>query len=201
MGEGPPPADARTGAKLGVGMYAASCSTATSCLVTGNYLRENGSSGALLMTRTASGWHRVETLTPPAGTKPTGILPFEASCPAPGECVVAGALDGADGTPGAFLARQSGGRFARAVVPPDAPGSDETASYFADVSCGAVGDCAAVGWAFERGAMVTLTDATWATTRVPGPSLDRGGVVVRSVSCRAGGSCAAAGTSGTARCC
>lgn len=173
-------------------LYDVSCSAPDHCSATGSYPRPDGSTGGLLLTRNSSGWGPATAVTPRAGTHPTEVLPFAVSCAEPAECTAVGVWDGANGAPRTMLLSRSHGTWAPATTPPPAAGGTQTATYLADVSCGAPADCGAVGWAYSRGALLSEAGGAWTTT-LRSPPNSTGDVTVRSVSCPAAGHCAAAG--------
>ncbi|MCW2992299.1 MAG: hypothetical protein JWM73_2893, partial [Solirubrobacterales bacterium] len=193
------PGDLRFGTdkRFGVALYGLSCSAPGYCSASGSYPMGDEDRGGFFISRTPSGWGPVTVAVPPAGTNATSVLPFAISCAEPAECSAVGTWDPAEGQGGAMLLRRTGGSWAQATLPPRVPGGSDRASYLSDVSCGAPGDCGAVGWAYALGALLSERDGSWAMA-VRSPASAKRPVAMRSVSCPSAGHCAAAGDYPTA---
>lgn len=120
------------------------------------------------------------------------------SCPKPGYCTVAGNDLSATGTQATFVAAESNGTWGSAVpLPGFAAGGAVTA-----LSCPAVGDCSAGGWASSYRHRVPFvaseTGGTWTSGAVSGfdrlsPAPVRTGSI-SALSCASPGNCTAGGT-------
>ena len=122
------------------------------------------------------------------------------SCPAPGNCALAGFADDNGGQHAAFVDDEAGGTWRQAQV---IGGSGAVQSWIATeahtVSCGSPGNCMAGGSSadsagVQRAFVVAETHGTWGkAVELPGAAArNAGGVAdVASVSCAAPGDCAA----------
>jgi hypothetical protein len=126
------------------------------------------------------------------------------SCTSPGDCEAAGSYSNGGGQILGLIANESGGHWTVPVslaAPAGAAGNQGVTVY--GVSCGAVGNCAAVG-SYENGHGDTTTfvdserGAHWLrpkTLPLPANALVRGqDALVRSVSCSSANTCSAIGT-------
>jgi hypothetical protein len=150
------------------------CPTTDSCIATGTYTDPSGNRYAVVESASGSGWTDME---PPFGVMSWDWTAPVVACPSAGTCVVAGDGD-ADTLDGGVWSNSS-------------TGVDATS-----VSCGAPGDCAAVGGAWPTvGSVATLSAGVWTTvtTPLPADALSPPNATVQSVSCPAAGSCVAVG--------
>lgn len=122
------------------------------------------------------------------------------SCAAPGDCAMGGAYSTAHNLH-AFVVSETNGSWGNAMEVPGVATADPD-SFVYSVSCGAPGDCAAVGGSsagpgdYSQPFVVSETNGTWGTSmEVPGLAKikTRGEAALNSVSCAAAGECAAGG--------
>jgi hypothetical protein len=120
------------------------------------------------------------------------------SCASPGNCAAGGYTAGNGDH--AFLATQVNGTWATAQTVPGLAASPS--SFVTSVSCGAPGDCAAVGFddtpaGRTPGFVISENNGTWGTAKEP-PGLaalnKRGFASINAVSCATAGNCAAGGS-------
>jgi hypothetical protein len=126
------------------------------------------------------------------------------SCPAQGDCDAAGSYSTSSGDVKGLIANESNGLWTTPVslVAPAAAAANPGVTVY-QVSCGAVGNCTAVGSYLNRGGdSVPFVDnergAHWQralTISLPANALVRGqDALVRSVSCSSANTCSAIGT-------
>jgi hypothetical protein len=171
-----------------------SCGAAGSCTAVGTFTGTDGIQRVFTVTETGGTWGA------PAVLDTTGLGSVQTlsiaglSCPAAGECTIAGGYGLASGASGLFTANESGGNwgtpqpFSLASLPSDASSvagvttAPGVSGYLTSLSCGAPGDCTAAG-VYWYGTSVTygevpqpfiMTEAghTWGAPRViPGLAL------------------------------
>jgi Bacterial Ig-like domain (group 3) len=122
------------------------------------------------------------------------------SCAAVGDCVVAGSDTSFTNAPIASVATESNGVWGSAAP---LPGFVAAGGLVNSLSCPAVGQCVAGGWALygtnQLPFVASESGGTWSSQEVPGyaglkPSPVVGAAGVSAISCAAPGECAAAGS-------
>jgi hypothetical protein len=191
--EAPLPANAT--ADQNVLVESVSCTSAGNCVAVGGY-----SDGALLLTETNGTWGEgVEATPPPTATAGTEVL-VSVSCVSAGNCSAVGSDH-----EGILLLTETGGTWGTGVqgtLPANA--SDIPIAGLLSVSCGAPGNCSAVGsyrdngYQAEQGLLVDETDGTWApateaTVPADGGTGPQAATYLSSVSCASPGNCSAVG--------
>ena len=130
-----------------------SCATAGYCTAVGDYIDGSGIDQGFMTTETNGSWGSPVPAALPADAAPNadGVegLVYSVSCRAPGDCSAIGSYNDTGGAQQGLILNQTGGSWVtglEAALPAnhviDIPGL--TALH--EVSCGAVGDCAAVGY-------------------------------------------------------
>jgi hypothetical protein len=168
-----------------------SCATTRNCTAGG---------GSIAVTKTNGTWGKAAAI-PGLAILSGGGHAFirSLSCASPGTCAAGGYTAGSNGDH-AFLASQAGGTWATAQTVPGLPAT--TSSFVNSVSCGAAGNCAAVGFNDTPahrtpGFVISETNGTWGTAKEPSglAALNkRGFAPVNAVSCATAGNCAAGGS-------
>lgn len=197
-------ADKRRGARTRIGRAGTSVSLAVAMIVTVVVGAASSASGDTYpITWTADSAPFPADAAAHQGGSLTGL-----SCPAVGWCVSIGDYDTASG-PGqdgeGLIAVESSGGFksVSAPLPADASTTNPDVSL-TDVSCGAVGACAVVGWymgqdQLTHGLIVTLASGSWSAADVPMPPNAGGpkpwdGAQLAYVTCPSADPCVATGT-------
>lgn len=167
-----------------VGFNALSCPAAGSCVGVGSYPTSGGPtphSEGFLDQEVKGVWARV---TPVPGLAALSDDPTvsSASCATPGNCSIGG---------GAFVADESRGVWGAAH------GISGLVSLYPEgpaISCGAPGNCAAIGVGATGSVIANEVDGSWGpAVSIPGLGT-LSGAQLQSVSCRAAGDCAAGGS-------
>ena len=204
--EAPPPANAEPNRFTSVGSV--SCAAPGDCTAVGNYVDSSGNPQVFLLTETSGNWAAgVEGVLPAnAGTNPNyGAFLSSVSCASVGNCTAIGGYTDSSGNGQLLLMTETSGIWGTgvdAVLPANAGPNSEASLY--QVSCGAPGDCTAVGFYTDssgnfQGLLVTETSGTWApgleavlpANAGPDPS-----AALYSVSCASAGNCTAVGSYG-----
>lgn len=173
------------------GLFAISCSSATSCVAVGDYNDIEGTPLPLAESWDGYRW-AVAAINPPAGAIASGL--FGVSCVAPGTCTAAGSFLTAERTIEPLVESSSTGTWASqaVVVPPDASWSGLEA-----VSCASTTACMAVGYAIsstgpQRSLAEHFDGSTWTLSAVAEPASSTSSAL-SAVSCSEADQCAAVG--------
>jgi len=192
------------------GVNSVSCATAGNCVAAGFYTDQAGSQ-AFVVDETDGRWGTAiqvpGTTSLSTGTFFEKVIVNAVSCATAGNCTAGGSYTNRAGSQ-AFVAEERNGRWGTAIEVPGTArlNSGGDASVRA-VSCGAAGNCTAVGTYADSSApdysqafVVDERNGNWGTAiEVPGTAtLNSGGTTdVSSVSCATAGNCIAVGTYGT----
>jgi hypothetical protein len=183
------------------------CASAGNCGAVGTYVSKNGDLATSAFTEAGGTWSQGVGITPPPDAPASGgrnVQPFGISCPAAGECVVAGKYLSSSGLTKPFLFTSTNGTWDKGfgfTLPPDAK---TQAADLNAVSCTSPGNCTAVGnytgtAGHTAAYSVSETGGTWDTTATqittiaPADSASPPAFHLYGLSCPAAGDCAAAG--------
>jgi len=182
-----------------------SCVSAGNCAVLGSYTDGAGRGQAFVISETNGNWGAAVKVPGVGGLNRFGmpIVHDSVSCASAGNCAAVGRYrDGASRSQ-VFVVSETNGTWGTAIKMPFSGILNWAGSADAGpVSCGAAGNCAAVGSYFARGPsstqafVVTLTNGTWDTAiEVPGSEALNAGrnASTDSVSCTSAGNCTAVG--------
>jgi hypothetical protein len=178
-----------------------SCGGAGECAAGGDYADTHDNRGAFVGTDTGGNWGTA--IQPPGmATLNSGGLArvFSVSCAAVGECAAGGFYADGSGHLHAFVVDETNGSWGTAIkVPGDALDGHQT--WAGSLSCGAPGDCSAIGDSFRSGSqqifVVSETNGTWGDAiNLPGTAHKPGDSDRAAISCAAAGECTAGGTLG-----
>jgi PASTA domain len=171
-----------------------SCASPGNCTAVGSYLTGSGTyqSQGLLLTETAGVWSKGAEAALPANALATGQTVYlnSLSCPSAGNCSVAGEYVDSSGGGEGLLLTQAAGRWAAGVAPALPAGLHNV--RFTSVSCSSVGNCSALGAAFDsRGRFVGLLFDSTSTRpcvvpRLKGKTLNAAKRSIRSHDCSLG---------------
>jgi hypothetical protein len=181
--------------KKGSSLFRVACPSALGCVATGNYRTAKG--GHLLAIVERGGkWATQLT--------PAGVSIVSLACPWLGHCVGTRGV----GERKTYLLTQSGRTWQSAAVALPGDASSTPWPDLASVSCGAPGDCAAVGAYeipdFAKPLVVTESGGTWSAGTEPQPPANAATIRDRDIStpgnrlslvaCPSAGNCTAVGT-------
>ncbi len=165
-----------------------SCASADSCVVGGRYRDTAGRQRAFAALESGGTWGEATQIGAIVNSGGNATL-SASSCPEAGTCVVAGSVTAAN-TTSAFIDSEHNGLWAKPQVV--VPSSVATSSAITDVTCGAVGACAAVGTATmsagRRAIAVLEQSGTWGSVQAiaaPSPNEPTSGVAVACANARA----------------
>ena len=179
-----------------------SCASTGNCTAVGDYL--DGSKGfeGLLLSESSGTWGTgIEATLPADAATDAGSSAYSVSCSSVGNCSAVGDYSESSGYEGLLLSESSGTWGTGVGAAPPANSSTNPDAFLDSVSCGSVGNCAAVGnyvdsSNHEQGLLLGESLETW------GPSLEAAlpasaganpDVNLSSVSCGSVGNCAAVG--------
>jgi Divergent InlB B-repeat domain/PASTA domain len=202
--EAPLPANASTSGESSADSV--SCSSAGNCTAVGSYDDSSNTGQGLLLTETAGSWSTgVEATLPANADTSQGSDLSTVSCTSLGNCSAAGGYaDDSDHQQLMFISETAGSWTigVEAKLP-----SNSAASPLANIlaiSCGSVGNCAAVGNYRDNSGnewplLLTQTAGTWADGTEPALPANAagdpfGGASLDSVSCPSAGNCSAVGS-------
>jgi len=179
-----------------------SCPTTTNCSAVGTYFTTTGALTVMVATDVAGVWSAT-ALAPVTGdvVDSSDAVVWSISCPAVGSCVAGGATDASTNTAAnsesSAVAVESSGTWGTI-----APVTAATNTMFYDVSCPAVGACAAIGASdpsdSDSPLLYTESGSSW-TVRTPTFGAANPHAVYTefgSISCPSVGNCVAVGTTG-----
>jgi len=187
-----------------------SCASAGNCTAIGSYIDAAGHTQGVGLTETNGTWARGIELIHPAFVNVSAdprISLNGISCAAAGDCSVVGTYLDNNGHPEGMLLSQINGawgtsaaRDAEATLPGDA--AAEPAVNLTSVSCGAIGQCVAVGSyvdtsGHQQGLEIPETSTAWGTgiaALLPAAAAANPAVSLTSVSCASSGDCSAVGS-------
>ena len=182
------------------------CAAPGECVAGGFFLDADGAYPAFVATMTGGVWGAGEPVTfAPGVENATPDAQVDAvTCTAPGACVAGGRFTDGDGDRRAFVATMTGGIWDTAVPLTYVGGENATAYARVNaVSCGASGECVAVGSFTDvagdlRAFVATMTGGIWGAgvpvTFAPGVEGAAPDARSVSVSCAAPGACVAGGS-------
>lgn len=178
-----------------------SCASARSCAAGGSFLDARGSEQGFVVSEHHGTWGSAQVVRGLGDLNADGsAVVSSVSCANAGNCASAGWYTGTGGLTHGFVVDETGGTWGVAQEVPGLAALGAVQSIVFSVSCGAAGDCVAVGnysaAGGPRGFVVEAVGGTWgAAQAVPGLStLSAGGSSgVSSVSCSAAGACTAGG--------
>lgn len=202
-----------------VSLTSVSCASAGNCTAVGSYLDVNGLTQGLLLTETGGSWAQGREVIHPQGVVSVAANPqidlTSVSCSTATNCLAVGSYDDSHGEPEGLLETEINGVWSQteknghwsytgseAGLPGDAASEPQVA--LTSASCGAVGQCVAVGSYLnsaheQEGLLLTGTVGSGAWTFTPtAASLPSGAATspvasLTSVSCTAAGECDAVG--------
>jgi hypothetical protein len=196
------PADA--GTVPNANLNSISCVAPGECTTVGSYIDGSSHHEGLLLTETSGTWAQGVTAPLPANAAADPHVVIDSvSCPSAGECSAIGTYDDSLGDGQLLLLTESGGVWGpgieaslpsdRLATQPPVPG---------DVSCGAAGECTAVGnyttsSDHTQGVVLSQTSGTWLPAiklPLPANAAASPDSIAASVSCAAAGSCSAVGS-------
>ena len=195
------PANAGTSSAASLG--GVSCPSAGNCTAVGSYTDSSGHGQGLLLSETSGTWATGVEATLPANAGPkSGAGLASVSCPSAGNCTAVGSYTDSSGHTQVLALTEKSGTWARGVevsLPANA-GSDPQLQVFS-VSCGAVGNCSAVGNYLDSSGnhqafLLSETSGTWATgieAALPADARPGPATGLTSVSCASAGNCTAVG--------
>jgi hypothetical protein len=184
-----------------VNLTSVSCASAGDCSAVGDYRDSSNSSQGVLLNETSGTWSAGIKASPPAGAStPPRLSLSSVSCPAAGDCSAVGNYVTGTSGPGVLFLTETSGTWAMgtaASLPPVLTGGVNDLV----MSCGSVGNCAAVGAPFgdgnhNQGLIFTETSGTWsagAEPVLPGNASGNNPELL-AVSCPSVGSCSAVGS-------
>ncbi len=184
---------------------AISCPTAGNCTIGGDYASspdpEYPDTQGFVADESSGHWaaaHPLPGLEPRTGGVHPGSTVTTVSCAAPGDCAAGGDYENADGL-FSFVVAESNGVWGAIHDVTGLAALQVASSSLYSVSCGAVGDCAAVGGyrtvgGVVGGYIVDLSGGQWGTVLdVPAPGSGGSATTLSTVSCTARGACTAGG--------
>lgn len=177
-----------------------SCPTAGSCTAAITYSTASGRGQAYVMTRSRGSWGAPKPVPGLRALDKGGVVFINLSCAAPGSCAAGGSYSASTYATQAFVATETKGKWGNAIeVPGTAALNRGKQGSVNALSCGAAGECAAVGSytnaSHYSGAFVVAeVHGHWRTAkRVSGTT---GLPSLAVVSCPATGACTAGGEDG-----
>ena len=190
------------GGFLGAQLDSVSCGLAGNCAAGGYYTDASGHIVAFVVSETKGTWGAAEQV--PGTANQAGFAQtLSMSCASAGNCSAGGNYADSSGKGQAFVVSEIHGTWGTSEeVPGTATLNKGGSATTRSVSCGAAGNCAAVG-SYNAGAghtqafVVNETKGTWGMAKeVPGTgTLNKGGnAVTNSVSCASAGHCTAGGS-------
>lgn len=175
-------------------IFSLSCATAGNCSAVG--------SSSLAVSQKNGTWGKAKAIPGLASLAKGGHANIKSvSCAAPGDCVAGGYVAGAGvGGDRAVLASQVNGTWGTARLVPGITTSPS--SFVESVSCGAPGNCSAVGFDLNAarrtpGFVISEDNGVWGTAKEPPglAALNKGGFgPVNAVSCVSADNCSAGGS-------
>lgn len=202
-----------------VSLTSISCATTANCTAVGSYLDVHGLTQGLLLTETSGHWGTGREVIHPLGVSVSGNPQVDltsVSCATASNCLAVGSYSDSNGHPEGLLETEINGTWsytvtngqrsytgAEATLPSDA--ASEPMVVLSSASCGAVGQCVAVGSYRnssneQEGLVLTGTVSGGAWTFTPtAAGLPSGAAAspvasLNSVSCPGAGSCDAVGS-------
>jgi Peptidase A4 family len=187
----------------GAGINAVSCASAGNCSAGGGYTGNSDDAQGFVVNETGGTWSPAEEVPGLAALNTGGTANLlSVSCASAGNCSASGLYTVSSGTGQGFVVNETGGTWGTAQEIPGLAALNtggDARSY--SVSCGAAGNCSAVGYYVAssgdlQGFVVSETGGTWGTAKeVPGlAALNTGGTAdIYSVSCTSAGNCSAGG--------
>lgn len=181
-----------------------SCNSAGNCAAAGSYNDAAGHRQALVTDEKDGTWGTGQEVPGTAALNAGNqAYVYALSCASDGNCAAGGSYQDADGLRHAYVASETAGTWGAAIELPgiaalEAGGNSTVES----VSCGAPGDCAAVGtyWSYSgatyQAFVANETNGAWGNAiELPGSAALNvlGNAQLRSVSCPSAGDCAAGG--------
>jgi hypothetical protein len=180
-----------------------SCATAGNCSAGGQYIDASGDVQAFVVGETGGTWGTAIEVPGTAALNEGGDAQISSvSCATAGNCSAGGQYTDASGHVQAFVVRETGGTWGKAIeVPGTAALNEGGDAQISSVSCATAGDCGAGGQYTDASGdiqafVVGETGGTWGTAiEVPGTAaLNEGGdALISSVSCATAGNCSAGG--------
>jgi D-alanine-D-alanine ligase-like ATP-grasp enzyme len=200
--EVPGTATLNQGGFLGTQLDSVSCGSAGNCAAGGYYTDGSGHILAFVVKQTNGTWGTAKEV--PGTANQAGFAQtLSVSCASAGNCSAGGNYADSSGNGQAFVVSETDGAWgASEEVPGIATLNQGGNATTQAVSCGAAGNCAAVG-SYNAGAgqtqafVVNETNGTWGTAEeVPGTAtLNQGGnAITNAVSCSSAGHCTADGS-------
>src|SRR5579875_1582495 len=183
-----------------------SCPAQGFCVAVGSY-RGSGN-GTLVVNELSGVWQTATTLSSVSGEITGGGALDSVSCPTVGNCVAVGTSAVGKGLIEPTIATESGGSWAKPLLPTLPSGDDETVATSLSVSCPAAGDCVIAGTDYpDSGPLLPLIMAEsgghWQAAETLGPlagAIDDANQMVSlgAIDCAAVGQCTAVGNEQTA---
>jgi hypothetical protein len=188
------------GTIFGAQLLSVSCASAGNCAAGGYYTDHSGDTVAFVVNETKGTWRTVKEV--PGIANQGFAQTFSLSCASPGNCSAGGTYQASSGTQ-AFVVSETNGTWGTSEEVPGTATLNQGGNAATDsVSCGAAGNCSAVGSykgdsSDTEAFVVNETKGAWATAEeVPGTAtLNQGGnAVTNSVSCASPCECTAGGS-------
>jgi cytochrome c551/c552 len=182
-----------------------SCASTGNCTAGGTYTDAAGHQQAVVVDETDGTWGDAQEVPGTAGLNVSGAYVQSVSCASAGNCGAVGTYTDAAQHEQAFVVSETGGAWGGAEEIPGTAGLNTGNDSVNSVSCGAAGDCSAIGWYPATGGddvafVVSETGGTWGNAeQIPGLATlyPAGGTYGDRVACRSAGHCSAAGDSQT----
>ncbi len=183
----------------GAGVFSVSCSPRGNCAAGGGYEDRGQQLRGFVVSERTGVWGQAVEVPGLAALGPAGV--GSVSCASAGNCAAGGSY--LAGKQHGFVVSERNGVWGQAIeVPGLAALTQGRPASVQSVSCGAAGNCAAVGFyrhrpAHDQGFVAVEKNGVWGqAVEVPGlAALNKGGqAVVSSVSCASAGNCAAGGS-------
>jgi hypothetical protein len=191
-------------------IYSVSCASAGNCSAGGSFTNRTPATEAFVVNEVNGTWRTARAVPGIASLNKLGLAQTSSvSCASPGNCSAGGFYQDASFHSQAFVVNETGGTWGTAEQVPGTAALNvgTPGAVINSVSCGAAGDCSAVGYysdasAFEQAFVVSETGGTWGTAKeVPGTAALNSGTKAGtdSVSCPSAGNCSAGGHYTTSR--
>jgi hypothetical protein len=184
-----------------------SCASAGDCVAVGNYIDSSGSWQGLLLSESMGRWRTGIRAKPPPGEGPNpDVGLYSVSCSSAGNCLAVGDFGdfGSGYVPrdGLLVSESSGGWQTGVRAPIPAGGRPTPDVSVNRASCGAAGDCAAIGTYLDssgnqQSLLLSESSGRWRTVEATLPAgAGPYGIALNSVSCPSAGDCVAVGSYG-----
>jgi hypothetical protein len=161
--EAPLPANAA--AQPGASLTRAACTSATSCVATGQYTDSSGNFRALLVTGSGTTWQAVDVPLPSAAAIRQSWL-WGVACHAAASCMAVGDYQGRSGSHQALVVTGSGTSWQAIIVPLPADAATSPTAILTNVACPSTTWCIAAGGYFSSTGEKLLLETGSTSTQV-----------------------------------